>query len=79
MSTQIKRVFKAPVVRNVAVFPIFPKNVKDIHYIITLLVNFALSKVEHCIIPPNFDVSLKVVIKHLLSALPPLHIGAMKT
>ena len=79
VSTQIKSLFKAPVVRNVVVFPIFPKNVKDIHSIMTLLVNFALSKVEHCIIPPNFVVSLKVVIKHLLPALHPFHIGAMKT
>ena len=80
MSTKIKRVFKAiPVVRNVAVFCIFLKNVKRTHSITPLLVDFALSKVEHCIIPPNFVVSPKVVIKHPLLALLPFHIGAMKT
>ena len=63
VSTQIKSLFKAPVVRNVVVFPIFPKNVKDIHSIMTLLVNFALSKVEHCITPPSSVGSNKVDIR----------------
>ena len=56
MSTQIKRVFKAiPVVRNVAVFRIFLKNVKGAHSFTTLLADFALSK--------NFVGSTKVVTK----------------